>query len=270
MVRWRRWVRFPEAALRIVQCVYKCVICSKEFERRAQLHGHVVLAHRPRTVTVEKTCPKCGKVFEVQRSLRRGQQVAWKKEPTFCGHRCANGRRLTDEWKANISSGLHRWNDAHKWDSQGGRARIECKHCHELFIPRNAKRQFCSNRCSIRNRYLHLSRLRFEKYRRYRKEAAFTFNVNDYREAFDLTLVEERGWYRPDNGLCKSNLSGVSKDHLVSVQYGFEHKIAPEILAHPTNCRVIPHPDNVAKGRRCCITVDELKERIAVWNEKYF
>lgn len=48
-----------------------------------------------------------------------------------------------------------------------------------------------------------------DEYQKYRLDANFKFNLADYSDEFDFTLVKEHGWYSPTNK--KNNLGGVSR-----------------------------------------------------------
>ena len=91
--------------------------------------------------------------------------------------------------------------------------------------------------------------------------------MNDYPDEFDFELIEQYGWYKAKNR--GNNLNGVSRDHMYSVKEGFLNKVDPKILAHPANCRLIRHNDNVSKGSKSTITLEQLLERIRIWNKKY-
>ena len=80
-------------------------------------------------------------------------------------------------------------------------------------------------------------------------------------------MVEKYGWYAAKNR--GNNLGGISRDHIVSIRYGFENNVDSNIIAHPANCRLMVHGLNVSKGKKCGITVEQLKEKIQKWNEKY-
>ena len=101
----------------------------------------------------------------------------------------------------------------------------------------------------------------------YRQACVFKFALNDYPDEFDFSLIEKYGWYRPKNR--GNNLNGISRDHMVSVRYGFDNDIDPEIISHPANCQLMRHKENVSKHIYCEITLEELQERIEVWNNKY-
>ena len=101
----------------------------------------------------------------------------------------------------------------------------------------------------------------------YRADCKFNFNLSDYPEEFNFQLVTEHGWYSAKNR--GNNIYGVSRDHMLSVRYGFDNNIDPKILAHPANCRLMLHSDNVSKLSKCSITLEDLLNKIATWNKKY-
>ena len=101
----------------------------------------------------------------------------------------------------------------------------------------------------------------------YRADCAFNFALKKYPDEFDFSLIESYGWYKPKNR--GDNLTGVSRDHMVSVRYGFDNNIDPKIISHPANCRLTLQSDNVKKYIRNCITYEELLAKIQLWNEKY-
>lgn len=106
-----------------------------------------------------------------------------------------------------------------------------------------------------------------ESLRQYRSDCAFKFSVYDYPNEFDLSLLEEYGWYKAKNN--GDNPGGISRDHLVSVKYGFDNGISPSLISHPANCKLMKHRDNVKKYSKNSISIEELTEKIKVWNKKY-
>jgi hypothetical protein len=101
----------------------------------------------------------------------------------------------------------------------------------------------------------------------YRADCAFKFNLSDYPDEFDFTLIESYGWYKPKNR--GDNLTGVSRDHAVSVRYGFDNKLPAEHLAHPANCVLMQHGKNVSKGKKNTMSYEDLLNRIEAWDKKY-
>jgi hypothetical protein len=108
----------------------------------------------------------------------------------------------------------------------------------------------------------------------YRSRAAFRFNVYEFPDRFDLVLVERVGWYSPTGRCGKNrnnmNLDGASRDHLYTVSDGFHYDVDPTLLAHPANCEIVLHRENASRARRRSrITLDELRRRIAAWDEEF-
>lgn len=102
---------------------------------------------------------------------------------------------------------------------------------------------------------------------RYRQLCEFKFGVKSFPKEFNLKLIQEHGWYQASNR--GNNLNGVSRDHIISVKFGFENKIAPEIIAHPANCRLMRHINNQKKNIDCNMSLEDLKNKIKEWNKKY-
>jgi hypothetical protein len=87
--------------------------------------------------------------------------------------------------------------------------------------------------------------------------------VFDYPDRFELSLVQEHGWYKPVNR--GNNLQGVSRDHMISVKYGFDNGVDSGIISHPANCRLMQHTQNASKSSANSITLTALLERIKNW-----
>lgn len=107
---------------------------------------------------------------------------------------------------------------------------------------------------------------------RYYYACRFKFNVYKYPEEFDIKLIEEHGWYSCPGKKRKNkikNLHGVSRDHIISIGYGFRNNIDPKIISHPANCRIILHSDNKKKADNCGIELEHLLEKIRKWDKKY-
>jgi hypothetical protein len=102
---------------------------------------------------------------------------------------------------------------------------------------------------------------------RYRQLCEFKFGVKSYPEEFNLKLIQEHGWYQASNR--GNNIDGVSRDHIISVKFGFENDIDPEIIAHPANCRLMRHTSNQKKNSDSDMSLEELKEKIKLWNKKH-
>lgn len=108
---------------------------------------------------------------------------------------------------------------------------------------------------------------RVEYYKFYRPSCEFDFDIKDYKDFFDLSIINKYGWYKPKNR--GDNLGGVSKDHLYSVKDGFINKIPIWIIKHPANCRLILQSENAKKRTKSCITIEELINMIDEFDNKY-
>jgi len=189
--------------------------------------------------------------------VREREKLHPRKAQYFCSRSCANSRGPRNEdFKEKVSDKL-------KGRKISERRYAACKHCcREYEITVSQKKLFCNSKC----RSLHHSQIT-PPLRRYRQLAAFRFNLSDYPEEFDFSLIEAHGWYKPANR--GNNLSGVSRDHIVSVKFGYDNQIDPEVISHPANCQLIQHNDNVSKGKRSSLSISQLHQRILEWNKKY-
>ncbi len=106
-----------------------------------------------------------------------------------------------------------------------------------------------------------------EGFERYQQLCEFKFNLKDYPTEFDFNLIKKHGWYKAKNK--GNNLCGVSRDHMISIKFGFENNISPKIISHPANCKLLVHTDNQKKRTKCSIKIGDLLNRIQEWDKKY-
>ncbi|RLD65611.1 MAG: hypothetical protein DRI95_08310 [Bacteroidetes bacterium] len=133
---------------------------------------------------------------------------------------------------------------------------------------RNMKRALYK-RLNISKRYFNSTyneKYKF-RYKVYSHKCQFKFNLSDYPDEFNFNLINEHGWYKAKNS--GNNLNGVSRDHMISIKFGFENKINSNIIAHPANCELMRHNDNVSKHKKCSITLNGLLRKINEWDKKY-
>lgn len=210
---------------------------------------------KPRVTKILK-CDHCGEYFTLSLT-----EAKWaKKRGNYCSRSCANSRTHTDETKRKISDRVKESNPITYYSNV-------CVRCGEEFITKRKVSQYCSRKCyDNRNRTDSGTRSNNDL-EIYRWDCRFRFNLADYPDEFDFELVEQYGWYSAANR--GNNLNGVSRDHIVSVRYGYDNDIPPEVIAHPANCRLIRQSENASKNARCDLTIDELYDSIALWNERY-
>ena len=246
---------------------YNCEHCNIEFETFQAKANHVRWNHKDNSEYLKNSsivrkkiaekkfgklirdienCSICDKPIDIE--YREGK----KKAKYFCSRSCANSRGpRSKETKAKISEALKKTKIAK-----------QCLYCGDEFIPKKPQQKYCSNKCGGASQ-----RRTDDNLITYRRRASFDFNLADYPEEFNFDLIEEHGWYSAANR--GNNLNGVSRDHMVSVKFGYENNIDPNIIGHPANCRLMRHNDNVSKYEGCSITLKELKVRIQKWNNKY-
>lgn len=197
-----------------------------------------------------------------------------KKDNLFCSKECNNknsstnnsSKNLTDnekllrnekiknsliEYNKNIGNITH---DTYK----------NCILCNKQFLS-EYKKMYCSKKC------LKISKIKpdIDIFKLYKQLTTFKFALNKYPNEFefDFDLIRQYGWYKAKNH--GDNLNGVSRDHNISVTYGFSNKINPLILAHPANCQLLCHNVNVSKHMKCDININDLLTNIDLWNNKY-
>jgi predicted Zn-ribbon and HTH transcriptional regulator len=120
-----------------------------------------------------------------------------------------------------------------------------CKFCQELFVT-TAKTRIC-NGCQ------HL------KWNNNKDQYSFKFNVFNYPDIFDLTLIQTHGWvsFGGKRGGSK-NIYGLSRDHKVSVCHAKQFGYDAYYISHPLNCELMPHDKNNKKNTNSSITYNEL------------
>lgn len=202
------------------------------------------------------TCQRCAAHFIVKEREKRHPE----RSVYFCSRSCANSRGVrTEGFKQKVSSRL-----SGRFVSE--RITKTCESCNKNFDVTlyNENKKYCSSGCFRKFRYKNVDK---DGLKYYRQLCSFRFNLADYPDEFDFSLVERHGWYAAKNR--GNNLNGVSRDHMVSVSYGYQNGIDPSIISHPANCRLLVHNDNVSKKEKCSCTLEDLLIRIQVWNKKY-
>ena len=96
----------------------------------------------------------------------------------------------------------------------------------------------------------------------YKANCQFKFGIYDNPNIPGYELLETIGLYN-----SVSNVDGASRDHMFSVEEGWRHQVDPTLISHPANCMIMAQPDNSKKNSSSSITLDQLKTRVAHWNE---
>lgn len=223
--------------------------------------------------TFTMKCQRCDKSFDVLEREKRHPE----RDVYFCSRKCANSRGpRSDDFKDKVR----------KWSRQNTESRLaefllthdenavihnnqiyitkSCLVCNKEFKHKHKRpTKTCSRTCSNRSK----SAVEKGSLTEYRRFCEFKFSLNDYPDEFDFSLIEKYGWYAAKNH--GDNLFGVSRDHIVSVRFGFDNHIDPKIISHPANCQLLRHNDNVSKHKKCDMSINEILEKIKNWDDKY-
>jgi len=224
-------------------------------------------------------CPKCNIEFD------NFSKYGAKK---FCSRKCANSRIFTKETRQKQSESFRRF-----FSNLSEHERLlHSQKTHPYFKPKiieqklklpipeivgdYSKIYLCKCKYSnaqfysptIKQIHPELSRTKKE----YSYSCRFKFAISSYPKWFDnaSSLISEFGWYStPGSRRGKTNLNGISRDHLYSITDGWINKVPPNIIRHPANCALIPHKQNQSKYRKSVISLEELHLRINEFEKLY-
>lgn len=272
--------------------ICSCIYCKKEFPYKG-IFTHVDRQHLKLNKYSSGNNGKYKQISEKALQQRKIDELEYLTKPNFCAEcnsmleytkrqnkfcskSCAtisnNRIRIESGWQMPLSQKIK------ISESLTGKKYVQsisitnqCEHCGNSFSfvlgPANKKKKrFCTRKCANNSRYKS-NRANRSALTNYRKDCAFKFNLADFPNEFDFELVKIHGWYKAKNH--GNNLTGISRDHMVSIKWGFLNNIPIEHISHPANCQLIEHGKNVSKGVSNSITYQELLERIKRWNEKY-
>jgi hypothetical protein len=258
-----------------------CIYC-KEIKSVKGIHTHVDRSHLGST---QYSSGNNGKYKQITENIIRKYYenpkickycktiiIFEKKSNNFCNHSCSasfsnsnrkeNGWFPSNETKKRISNSINALNKTKPIRIY----QFSCLNCKKVVDTNNKKQQYCNIECRKAFRKTEANKNR-TPLAAYRAECSFKFSLNDYPNEFDFSLIEKHGWYSAKNR--GNNLTGISRDHMLSVRYGFDNSIDPLIISHLANCKLLVHSDNVSKGIKSTITLEELLIRIKNWEDKY-
>jgi hypothetical protein len=194
----------------------------------------------------QKKCPQCYKLISYK-----------KRHNEYCSKKCSAIYTQKDKGHCKWSSEDREKISLRVKDYHNKNPKIKKLKIKKLKICKN-----CNN--EIKEKYKQICNCCSEKYYKfYRPLCEFNFILENYPDKFDLSLIKKYGKYSPKNK--GNNLNGISRDHLYSVKDGFKNKVSPDIIRHPSNCRLVKHKENQVKYNKSSISLDELKKRISEW-----
>lgn len=242
-----------------VYCSYKCrnIYVNKNLRDYSKVSK--TLRERTRRSYKPKKCKNCSKDIKYE---KRGNLY-------FCSRSCSTSYsnkqrnynpKFTKEGLESIrlSNRERTINERIEYYSNIKR----CKVCNKM-LPFNKRfNTFCNIKC--KNNFYENTKSEYELYK---SRSKFKFNLLDYKDEFDFSLIEKYGWYKAKNR--GDNLNGVSRDHMISIKDGFKMGIDPKIISHPANCELMRHSNNSSKCDKSSITIEQLKNKIKDWDKKY-
>lgn len=136
-----------------------------------------------------------------------------------------------------------------------------CKKCGGVFdvVPSDTDRVYCSRECmykcpEFRKKMSDVDRSYLQKYRKERINS----KVSEYRRyAYRVRKMSEETYnlyeseinpYKHIRGLAGTP-NAYHLDHKISVRYGFDNGIPPEVLAKKENLQMLPWRVNIVKGK---------------------
>lgn len=144
-----------------------------------------------------------------------------------------------------------------------------CKFCKNIIevgeeqVTQIKRKNFCNRSCAAS--FINKTREKKDNtYLRYKANCSFNFNLSDYPEEFDISLIRKHGMFS-----SIKNRNGISRDHKISINFGFKNNIEPEIIKHPANCELMRQDKNIKKFTKCSTTLEELLDKIKEWDKKY-
>jgi len=203
----------------------------------------------------EVSCIKCNETVTVYER----EYLHPKKEKYFCSIKCSNSHPRSDEQKQKVRETMLAINSCNVYFKT-------CPSCKMIFTTQRKHQKCCSRTCGAKSR-IKRNRCDGVTLKQYRYDCSFKFSLNDFPDEFDFTLIETHGWYSaPNRG---NNFGGVSRDHMVSVRYGYDNNIDSDIISHPANCQLLLQSENASKCNKNAIPVEYLMKRINDWDLKY-
>lgn len=126
-----------------------------------------------------------------------------------------------------------------------------------MFIKKCLGLSILSCKEAVNNYNLKAGKIITEEKRIYYKKCHFQFDPYSIPGISGYEKLLSLGMYH-----ATMNPTGVCRDHIMSVAYGWRNKVPPELISHPSNCQFLTHSENSKKNDKSYITVDELKNRV--------
>lgn len=84
--------------------------------------------------------------------------------------------------------------------------------------------------------------------KRYRYLCRFVITPQNIRRIKGFEELDKYGWYN-----SMTNPKGLVRDHRLSVKFGYDNNLDPEIVGHIANCHLISASANFSKSSSCAL-----------------
>lgn len=177
----------------------------------------------------------------VDSEIKKKTRTTFKKNMIEKGHKEVLGKSNQLIMTRKVSTWIHPRN------AEGPVTIVyfkKCVHCHTLFVAAT-KKKYCP---SCVHKYSDGCR---SKYR-------FSFNIFDYPELFNQTLIKEVGLFGKNSKSKDFDPNKLTRDHRVSVNESIKNDYDPYYITHPMNCELLSWRENSSKKDKSSITYSEL------------
>ena len=169
-----------------IYCCLKCrnVYVNKYLRDYSKIKKTLRSNHEDKYLKNPKYCKNnnCGKIIPYN-----------KKRNKFCNRSCAaqynNKNRQISEKSKLIANNKRRKKFYDKLLLNGKSIYKYCKNC-KVQLKLGKKTVFCSKHC-----WESYKRKDLDKYKKYKLDCKFNFNLSDYPKEFDFSLIKKHGWY---------------------------------------------------------------------------
>lgn len=117
---------------------------------------------------------------------------------------------------------------------------------------------------SLKNHHYGCNNHLIDEKKKYWNDCKFKFDPYVIPHLEGYHLLTTYNFRRKKSHTVQNN---IEMDHMVSILYGWNHSIPPEIISHPANCEIMLDIENHSKNSNCSITIEQLLERIKNWND---
>lgn len=254
--------------------ILTCNSCGKTFEREAYREKRKNFCNKlcRSKKNIILICSLCGKKFE--RMVVADFNASERN--VFCGRKCLGSfwgsknleKPKSEFHKENIRSakiGSHYNEDHRKNIGKGSAKRYE----DPVYRERIRKRMIELG--------IHKDPSLLSEYQRYYERANWIERMYDrITDTVQLAKLKTLGVFNTQK--ISKNTSGVVRDHIYSRRAGFDNRVPPEILRHPSNCQLLTHGENMRKSKtnivgryydNCDISLEELFSRIENFDQEW-